>query len=171
MWTAFRVENDHVFNVLANKAVRNLGLPYDVPDSMDHVPRSTTTSDGLDPTTSNTGTSTPSDLENANGGIASTSSFSRPPGSTTRSPTLRRRQTTTGTGGPSPSIRSRVGDLMSSAHAQDFERRTDGPNEAEADEDDEDDEDDAEAELEEDEGELEVYESRANRSARGQSSV
>lgn len=60
---------------------------------------------------------------------------------------------------------------MSSAHAQDFERRTDGPNEAEADEDDEDDEDDAEAELEEDEGELEVYESRANRSARGQSSV
>lgn len=154
MWTAFRVENDHCYNMVANKAVREVGLPYRVGAQMDHTRTTSTTDETETDTSSETGTRTSPDLESGNASVASGSNFQRSKSKDTPAlQSLRRRQTGTGS---SPSIRSRVGHLMSSAHAQDFERtKSDEVIAAE-----EEDEEDEEEELDEDEHELEAYKSR-----------
>lgn len=102
VWSIFRVENEHCTNVLLFRASRDVPLPYDIPD------RTTPRVDGvqgddvqLQEQQAATPFIAPADVETGNA----------PSGSSLRA---RHR--------PSAGI-ARVGTIVASAHAQDFERR------------------------------------------------
>ncbi|KAJ5146368.1 uncharacterized protein N7515_000932 [Penicillium bovifimosum] len=100
IWSIFRVENEHCTNVLLFRASRDVPLPYDVPSpsqALDGAP------DGVQLQEQHAATPfmAPGDVEH---GAPSTSS-------------MRARQRR-----PSVGI-VRVGEIVASAHAQDFERR------------------------------------------------
>lgn len=103
IWSIFRVENEHCTNVLLFRASRDVPLPYDIPS------RPTVGLDGAQPgdvqlqeqQTVATPFLPPTDLETGAGS-----------GSSLRA---RKRR-------PSASV-ARVGTIVASAHAQDFERR------------------------------------------------
>ncbi|KAI9802286.1 MAG: hypothetical protein M1833_001792 [Piccolia ochrophora] len=157
MWMLFRVENEHCTNVGRFRASRDLPLPYDISvssvDTANAKPVDLSPVEEDDPAVAptksrSTGQPTPdrpplnigADLERA------------PTNPTQRAGSLRRRQTIA-TVATSPLQRgiTRVGTLITQAHAQDFERRNkgevghgvekddrDGPVDASSDEEDED---------------------------------
>jgi hypothetical protein len=116
MWSIFRVENEHCTNVLRFRASRDIPLPYDIPSassriSLDELPHTEPSSKkqhdlGLDdqPDTYSTG----ADVEQA-----------------PASSSARQRRSSVRSEVPTPVSRrmTRVGALMASAHAQDFERK------------------------------------------------
>lgn len=103
MWSIFRVENEHCTNVLLFRASRDVPLPYDVPVPAIHTP-------GLD--------GAPGDMQ-LQEQPAPTTPFMAPGDVETGTPsisTLRARNRR-------PSFAKAVGNAMSAAHAQDFQRR------------------------------------------------
>lgn len=151
IWTILRVENDHCSNVGSNFAIREITLPYktqtsDETDKMDHQRRD------LEPFSSNESSSqqvaSPVDLETAPQGITSSAQLSNQASNREDAmSSLRRRQSVQPSDAKSPSFHTRIGELISGAHAQDFERaRKDVVNTVLPDEDDDDDDDDHEEE-------------------------
>ncbi|EZF33446.1 hypothetical protein H101_02979 [Trichophyton interdigitale H6] len=133
MWTIFRVENEHCTNVGRFRASRDVPLPYDISmtvsdeEAMSSIPAASTSYKGREskaspphalgriPTggtavSSGAATQMP-DLESGDGGDESTSS-------------LRRRRYSQREGATPPSgTLARVGTMLATAHAQDFERK------------------------------------------------
>ncbi|KAJ5134555.1 hypothetical protein N7526_005920 [Penicillium atrosanguineum] len=106
MWSIFRVENEHCTNVLLFRASRDVPLPYDVP-----VPVPAVQIPGLDG-------AQPGDMQ-LQEQPAPTTPFMAPGDVETGTPsisTLRARNR-------HPSFAKAVGNAMSTAHAQDFQRR------------------------------------------------
>ncbi|KAJ5665181.1 uncharacterized protein N7477_007629 [Penicillium maclennaniae] len=104
MWSIFRVENEHCTNVLLFRASRDVPLPYDVPVPAVQTP-------GLDG-------AQPGDMQ-LQEQIPPTTPFMAPGDVETGTPsisTLRARNRR-------PSFAKAVGNAMSTAHAQDFQRR------------------------------------------------
>lgn len=129
IWTVFRVENEHCTNVGRFRASRDVPLPYEV--------ESTDVSPEIHPSPQTPrlehAQATGADLEAHPSQVSSTGSPLR-----RRTPRLHPRA-----GGPVGTL-SRVGTLLHTAHAQDFERRRrtdDDPTEAADDAEDEDDDD------------------------------
>ncbi|KAI5844189.1 EXS family-domain-containing protein [Tricharina praecox] len=100
MWCFFRMENEHVGNVGANRAYRTLPLPYRFPSE---TPSSTTEEE-----------TEPIDITNAPSEL-----------DLERTDTLRRRSSRNNAPPPSPMVRTitRVGRTVNQAHLQDYERR------------------------------------------------
>ncbi|OAL66729.1 hypothetical protein A7C99_2120 [Trichophyton rubrum] len=133
MWTIFRVENEHCTNVGRFRASRDVPLPYDISmtvsdeEAISSIPAASTSYKdreskaspphalGRIPTggtavSSGAATQMP-DLESGDGGDESTSS-------------LRHRRYSQREGGTPPSgTLARVGTMLATAHAQDFERK------------------------------------------------
>lgn len=102
VWSIFRVENEHCTNVLLFRASRDVPLPYDIPapvPPLDGSPDDVQLQEQQQQQQVSTPFMSPGDIEH---GTAPTSS-------------MRARR-------PSVGI-SRVGTMVASAHAQDFERR------------------------------------------------
>ncbi|KAL1302973.1 hypothetical protein AAFC00_003290 [Neodothiora populina] len=163
MWTLFRVENEHCTNVGRFRASRDIPLPYEV---------SSTSEDSLTSKPSDEAngrpTSKPDEESQANHAprpsaelepVASRTSGIDAPGRTGTSTTPRQRRSTMAGDSPVGRAFSRVGTLLHTAHAQDFERRRkpelgtgvgkdigeiDDDDDDEDDDDDDDDEDEAE---------------------------
>lgn len=95
IWTIFRVENEHCTNVLLFRASRDVPLPYEVASPQAEAEQ--TADMQLHETETATAQSAPADIEH---GTPST------PGASMRARGM-----------------SRVGTILASAHAQDFERR------------------------------------------------
>lgn len=96
MWSIFRVENEHCTNVVLFRASRDVPLPYELPRAdgqADTEPQPTETVQLQEQAVPTTG-----DVEHG------------------RRPTLATR-------GRRPSMVGRIGEIVTSAHAQDFERR------------------------------------------------
>lgn len=100
MWCFFRMENEHIGNVGANRAYRNLPLPYHMPCSPEEIRELTDLA--IPPASSS---SIDLDVE--------------------RGASIRRRVTRTAGGPNSPMVRTmtRVGRSLNQAHLQDYERR------------------------------------------------
>ncbi|KIW29369.1 uncharacterized protein PV07_05187 [Cladophialophora immunda] len=112
MWSLFRVENEHCNNVGKFRASRDIPLPYDIPDSRMVSPvqkRQTPTTPP--PTEPEEHVATGVDLESLPSLDASLRQ--RRPPATPRTPAMRALQ--------------RVGTIIGTAHAQDFERRRKPP--------------------------------------------
>lgn len=118
MWSLFRVENEHCNNVGKFRASRDIPLPYEIPESPEMASKaSSPTQQRQTPSTPGEGRPelhviTGVDVERASPGDWS----------------LRQRKTRTPGGGPTPltpGMRAlqRVGSVIASAHAQDFEKR------------------------------------------------
>ncbi|OAP64773.1 hypothetical protein AYL99_00745 [Fonsecaea erecta] len=108
MWSLFRVENEHCNNVGKFRASRDIPLPYDIPDSRMVSPvqrRQTPTAP--QPTEPEEHVATGVDLESVPS--RDVSLRQRRPPTTPRTPAMRALQ--------------RVGTIIGTAHAQDFERR------------------------------------------------
>ena len=139
MWTLLRVENEHCTNVGRFRAWRDVPLPYELDETVSEEssskpPTRDHPNDNLvQPSKSAKATSilaTPGTAPATQG--SQTLYTPRPAASGVSQPSpglLRRRQTLppglveAGTGGESPRRLNRVGTMLATAHAQDFERR------------------------------------------------
>ncbi|KAJ5795153.1 SPX N-terminal [Penicillium paradoxum] len=101
VWSIFRVENEHCTNVLLFRASRDVPLPYDIPSpaaALDGAPEDLQLQDSQHPSTP---FMAPGDVEHGTPSVSSMRARHRRPSVTI----------------------SRVGTIVASAHAQDFERR------------------------------------------------
>jgi len=131
MWVIFRVENEHCTNVGRFRASRDAPLPYQLPSSS----TTTLTSNSPQGPTAETPQETLPTVERPEGVVHQPSPASRSAQATgedlsrvssrPQRPTdaLRRRKTDTHVESPVTRALNRVGTLLHSAHAQDFERR------------------------------------------------
>jgi hypothetical protein len=103
MWSIFRVENEHCTNVLLFRASRDIPLPYDVPAPAILAP-------GLDG-------AQPDDMQLQD--QLPTTPFMAPGDVETGTPSISSLRART----RAPSFAKAVGNAMSTAHAQDFQRR------------------------------------------------
>jgi xenotropic and polytropic retrovirus receptor 1 len=128
MWTIFRVENEHCTNVARFRAARDVPLPYEVLEetpsmylpSAPELPRRSSDEEARLETTPLAPTaSTASRVSGADVSQPQTSESIRP--YPPHPATMRRRKPAE----PSPLMRglTRVGSIMHTAHAQDFERK------------------------------------------------
>ena len=145
IWSLLRVENEHCTNVGRFRASRDVPLPYPLPadEEAQHIADNEAVGGHTESMLDRQGRSFTDPIAPATS--ASIDSPLTAVASGTPS-SLRRRLTGPGTPGKSsatPSIRTRVGNLIHYAHAQDFERRrpADGAASTADDEDEDDDED------------------------------
>ncbi|EXJ60731.1 hypothetical protein A1O7_04884 [Cladophialophora yegresii CBS 114405] len=117
MWSLFRVENEHCNNVGKFRASRDIPLPYDLPDSRQASPIQQR----------QTATPRPPGQEQDDQRVAATGVDVE-----ARSPddsSMRRRRPPTTPRTPAMRALQRVGTIIGTAHAQDFERRRRPPDE------------------------------------------
>ncbi|KIW92496.1 uncharacterized protein Z519_06343 [Cladophialophora bantiana CBS 173.52] len=108
LWSLFRVENEHCNNVGQFRASRDIPLPYDIPESRTVSPvQERRTPSAPQPTEPEQRIATGVDLES----LASLDA------------SLRQRRTPTTPRTPAMRALQRVGTIIGTAHAQDFERR------------------------------------------------
>ncbi|KAK5462865.1 Xenotropic and polytropic retrovirus receptor 1 [Exophiala xenobiotica] len=158
LWSLFRVENEHCNNVGKFRASRDIPLPYEIAESPE------VTSKAAPSPEEQRGTpATPAAAEGwTEGHLATGADLERQP---TRDSSVRLRKIGTPGGGtpltPGMHALRRVGSVIASAHAQDFEKRRRPEVEGQAEEADQDqDTDDEDDEDEDDGGEDEVAELR-----------
>lgn len=171
MWTVFRVENEHCTNVGRFRASRDVPLPYHLPDDEEALRLRDADNDAagghtesmLDRQGRRRADTTSSNAAVSPGNVSTAAGAST--GTAADGSSLRRRITNASssagdaatTAQRTPSIRTRVGNLIHFAHAQDFERRRPASGAAGRGNDDDDDEDDEdEDELGGDEDEYEA---------------
>jgi hypothetical protein len=104
IWAIFRVENEHCTNVCSFRASRDIPLPYQTSPTTDTPARLATIQDMDIAAVDSPATTTGADIER------------------TASVPVRRQQTSQYPGTPTGTL-SRVGNLLATAHARDFERR------------------------------------------------
>lgn len=149
MWSLFRVENEHCNNVGKFRASRDIPLPYEIAETPE------VTGKLVSPEDARRAPGTPATIGQADGHFATGADLET---QASRDSSLRLRKTKTPTGGapltPGMQALRRVGTVIASAHAQDFQKRrrpeTEGQGlaeddasyaEADADSDEEDDDD------------------------------
>lgn len=107
MWSIFRVENEHCTNVLLYRASRDLPLPYEIPSQVPHTTPSQNGRQSQDVQLESRPAASPF--------VASGELEQGPPSSGRQTTRARRPSLAEGM--------SRVGTMMATAHAQDFQRR------------------------------------------------
>ncbi|KAK5319489.1 Xenotropic and polytropic retrovirus receptor 1 [Exophiala xenobiotica] len=158
LWSLFRVENEHCNNVGKFRASRDIPLPYEIAESPEVTSKAASS-----PEEQRRTPATPTVAEGwTEGHLVTGADLERQP---TRDSSVRLRKIGTPGGGtpltPGMHALRRVGSVIASAHAQDFEKRRRPEVEGQAEEADQDqDTDDEDDEDEDDGGEDEVAELR-----------
>ncbi|KAJ9622551.1 Xenotropic and polytropic retrovirus receptor 1 [Knufia peltigerae] len=118
MWSLFRVENEHCNNVGKFRASRDIPLPYEITESPE------VTGKLVSPEDARRAPGTPATIGQADGHVATGADLER---QSTRDSSLRLRKSKTPSGGapltPGMQALRRVGTVIASAHAQDFQKR------------------------------------------------
>ena len=137
MWVIFRVENEHCTNVGRFRASRDVPLPYDVttsssstlasksPQTLNGQQGDTEVDTSQSPRYNRQGELEPPKvrLKRAATAVSGADIGRTSSHTTTETPSLRRRQTANVVESPMTRAMNRVGTLLHTAHAQDFERK------------------------------------------------
>ncbi|GAB7347012.1 hypothetical protein MBLNU459_g3160t1 [Dothideomycetes sp. NU459] len=160
IWTLFRVENEHCTNVGRFRASRDVPLPYEASDSTDSLVDKTTSEEATAPGhTAQQDVESQAQAEGVQPTRVASNSTTGAESASHAVGTVRQRRRTAASESPVVRVFSRMGTLLHSAHAQDFERRRRpevGRNGSGSMDDDDDDDDDDDHDTSDEEAEDEV---------------